>query len=400
MKLISIIHAMIGVLAFASAAHAQTEGDMPAAAEISLPDVDATGNKTLADVENPEIQQMAHQLFVEGVAFFGEKRLDEAVIKFRAAYDLRPSWKLLYNIGQCEAGLKKFGRAIVAFEKYLGQGGDEIEITRQDEVLRELDRLKRMVGKIVVDGPEGYIVWVDGQAVGNSPIVSGVVVPIGVEHEVVVRKVQTSEEVSRFNVAVSGGETMRLTISPPVNDAPEAAPMGPLQLKPLETVDDEIEPQQPEISPEPVTEPSYEMEASGPTDQPELTAPALHSSATPQVDGKKKLGPAFFIVSLSTAVVSGVTTGILLGMINSKWKKSESNFNENPWAFDDGEKQSIRNLQVASYLTGGVTVLALAATAISIPLTNWHRDKPGHSNLNITPFGARSTTGIVVTGSF
>ena len=55
----------------------------------------------------------------------GERFL-EAVRAFRSANEINPSWKIEFNIGQCEAALKRYGLAMEAFEKYLALGGDEV----------------------------------------------------------------------------------------------------------------------------------------------------------------------------------------------------------------------------------------------------------------------------------
>jgi hypothetical protein len=383
MKLGVSIGAFICLCAFAQTAFAQTGTE--AAVESDGMD-DATDFKT---------RELAQQLFLDGVEFFNEKRLEEAVIKFRAAYRVRPSWRLQYNIGQCEAGLKNYGRAIVAFEKYLGNGGDEVEVTRQDEALRELDRLKRMVGKIVVDGPEGYAIWVDGEEAGLSPLVSGVVVTIGVVHEVVVRDVTSNEEVNRFAVTVIGGETLRLNIVPRASEAPVSG--GASLMSPDDGAGNP--PASLDETPGllPPTENGDAAAANGKATSDSLSL--SRNSALP-VDGRRKLSPTLFIVSLSTTLAAGVTTAVLLAKINSKWEDAESSYQANPWAYDDGEQQSIRNLQVASYVTGGLAVLALASTIISIPLTDWHGASSRERALNIAPFGTRTATGMVLSGSF
>ena len=388
MKLGVSIGAFICLCAFAQTAFAQTGTEA------------AVESDGMDDATDFETRELAQQLFLDGVEFFNEKRLEEAVIKFRAAYRVRPSWRLQYNIGQCEAGLKNYGRAIVAFEKYLGNGGDEVEVTRQDEVLRELDRLKRMVGKIVVDGPEGYAIWVDGEEAGLSPLVSGVVVTIGVVHEVVVRDVTSNEEVNRFAVTVIGGETLRLNIVPRASKAPVSA--GASLLPPNGAPEDGAgNPPAPRDETPGLLPPTENGDAAA-AGNGKATSDSLslsRNSALP-VDGRRKLSPTLFIVSLSTTLAAGVTTAVLLAKINSKWEDAETSYLANPWAYNDGEQQSIRNLQVASYVTGGLAVLALASTIISIPLTNWHGASTGGRAFNIAPFGTRTATGMVLSGSF
>ena len=54
---------------------------------------------------------------------YGDKKFKEAADAFRLANHLRRSWKLLYNIGQCEAAAKRYGMALDAFERYVAEGG-------------------------------------------------------------------------------------------------------------------------------------------------------------------------------------------------------------------------------------------------------------------------------------
>ena len=54
--------------------------------------------------------------FSKGVKLFKAEKYDEAVKAFRRAYELKPAWKIKFNIGQCEGALKRYGLAIEAFE--------------------------------------------------------------------------------------------------------------------------------------------------------------------------------------------------------------------------------------------------------------------------------------------
>jgi Flp pilus assembly protein TadD len=49
----------------------------------------------------------AKRAYEEGVSHFESGRFPEAADAFRKAYELKPIWKLLYNIGQSEAAAKR-----------------------------------------------------------------------------------------------------------------------------------------------------------------------------------------------------------------------------------------------------------------------------------------------------
>ena len=61
-----------------------------------------------------------------------------ALVEFKEAYRLRPSYKLKYNIGLVYAELRQYGQAQLSLQEYLEEGGDEIDVNRRAEVDKEL----------------------------------------------------------------------------------------------------------------------------------------------------------------------------------------------------------------------------------------------------------------------
>lgn len=149
-------------------------------------------------------QKKATKAFNEGIALFKKGNVAEAVKRFRHADALHPSWKIKYNIGQCEAALKRYGLAIEAFEQYLAGGGDEIPTERRDAVLAELTRLRSMVGTISIHGEPGVDVYVDIIKRGNTSNRSSIKVTAGVEHQI--SFVKDGKKLASINLVVSGGE--------------------------------------------------------------------------------------------------------------------------------------------------------------------------------------------------
>ena len=362
-------------MSFAVPAVAQDDQDAESATGLSGMREKALNDEMDENLDQEVKKMKAQAFFEEGIRLFGEKRLADAGRQFKEAYNMLPSWKLLYNIGQCEAGVKNWGAAIEAFEKYLLLGGDEISLVRQDEVLAELDRLKQMVGKVSVDGPRGYKIYVDGDFAGDSPIVSGVMISIGMHHTVTVADAQTDEVVDTFDVSVSGGEHLRLNFN-----QPEASRMDDNSIL---------------VASEDVTVTTDEV-----TDT-STSVTQLNTDVSPEDGPHKKISPALFVVSLSTTVAAlGTTLGLVLA-IDSKWDAAESDYNHDPWGYDEAQDDSIRNLQIASYITGGLSILALASTIVAIPLTDWKsRNERSASGVRLFPYGHRSSAGLIVTTSF
>ncbi len=144
--------------------------------------------------------------FEEAKQLYSQEKFLEAADAFRQAYELKPTWKLLYNIGQSEAAAKRYGLALEAFEKYLAESGDEISKERQEEVREEVKRLRDMIGSLDVDAPADSIVTVDGVERGKAPLPGYVMVAAGVDHHVVVDLDGTS--IIDKTVRVSGGQVM------------------------------------------------------------------------------------------------------------------------------------------------------------------------------------------------
>src|SRR5262245_52890005 len=50
---------------------------------------------------SPEKMAEARQRFERGLALFEEKNFEAARVELERAYEIAPTWKLLYNIGLC-----------------------------------------------------------------------------------------------------------------------------------------------------------------------------------------------------------------------------------------------------------------------------------------------------------
>jgi tetratricopeptide (TPR) repeat protein len=91
-------------------------------------------------------QRRAKVAFNDGTELFEQQKFSDAARRFRDAYEIRPNWKLLYNIGQCEAAARRYGVALELFESYMAAGGDNIDQERTRELIGEMERLRNLVG--------------------------------------------------------------------------------------------------------------------------------------------------------------------------------------------------------------------------------------------------------------
>jgi hypothetical protein len=165
--------------------------------------------------------------FEQGVVLYEDGQYEQAAIAFARAYELKPSFKLLFNIGQAESELKHYARALEAFTRYLAEGGKQVPADRITEVKAEIERLNALVGMIVVECPvAGAKVKLDNETKGETPLEFPIFVDIG-KHEVVIKKGQ--EELLREVVRVAGGQRVTLEVASTGGSSGEPAADDPAQ---------------------------------------------------------------------------------------------------------------------------------------------------------------------------
>ncbi|NLN63765.1 MAG: hypothetical protein GX146_12930 [Myxococcales bacterium] len=114
----------------------------------------------------------ARLLFEQGTLAFQNEDYAAAAVLFRQSHEVRPSWKLLFNLGQAEAAASAFAEALEAFEDYLVQGGDQVPIERRSMVEAELARLRLLVGFIQIDAEDGLVVQINERTKGETPMLA------------------------------------------------------------------------------------------------------------------------------------------------------------------------------------------------------------------------------------
>jgi tetratricopeptide (TPR) repeat protein len=152
----------------------------------------------------------AKEHFDQGAALYGAGEYEEAVVHFRLANELKPSWKLWFNIGQSEAACRRYGLALEAFEKYLAMGGDNVDASRFQDVVAEMRRLRELVGNLEISGgPDNAQVVVDGILRATLPLEVDLRVTAGIAHDL---KIVTDEKMIHSQT-VTVGSTSSVAIS-------------------------------------------------------------------------------------------------------------------------------------------------------------------------------------------
>jgi len=100
-----------------------------------------------------------------------EGNYDEALLELQRAYALAPTYRLLYNLGVVSVAVHDYVKAIDYFNRYLVEGGTEIEPARVTEVQTQMERLRARTSsvRITVSAPNAEV-SIDDVPMGKSPL--------------------------------------------------------------------------------------------------------------------------------------------------------------------------------------------------------------------------------------
>ena len=122
----------------------------------------------------------ARERYKRGLQLSKEENYEAALVEMQRAYELSPTYKILYNLGLIHVHLGDYAAGLDAYKRYLAEGGKAIPMARQVEVQKEIDRLRGRVAEaeIHVNVPDAEVM-VDDETVGKSPLSAPVIVNSG-----------------------------------------------------------------------------------------------------------------------------------------------------------------------------------------------------------------------------
>jgi hypothetical protein len=122
----------------------------------------------------------AQKRYRRGVELVNEGAYESALLEFRRAYELAPTFRILFNMAQVNRALNDYAAALRLFERYLKEGGADVPADMGAEVRRELEVLRTRVSHVVVSSNVvGAEVQVDDVVVGKTPLAEPVLVNAG-----------------------------------------------------------------------------------------------------------------------------------------------------------------------------------------------------------------------------
>jgi tetratricopeptide (TPR) repeat protein len=168
--------------------------------------------------------QQARERFQRGAELYKEGSFDAAFAEFSRAYEIAPNYRVLFNLGQVELERHDYASAMRFFQRYLEDGGAEVDAERRAEVEREILALKNRVAELTVtSNVTGVEVSIDGTVVGTLPLSAPVLVSAGVRR--IAARRDGYQPIDR-TLKVAGGDkpVLELELEPVQSATPVTAP--------------------------------------------------------------------------------------------------------------------------------------------------------------------------------
>lgn len=118
--------------------------------------------------------------FDRGVDYYRDGNINAALIEFKRAYEASPNYRVLYNLGQVANALNDYVEAQRYFQRYLQDGGAEIDAERRAEVNAMISKLGGRIASLTIAcNVDGAQIFVDDEPVGTTPLVGALRVSAG-----------------------------------------------------------------------------------------------------------------------------------------------------------------------------------------------------------------------------
>jgi hypothetical protein len=183
--------------------------------------------------------QSARQHYGRGIELAAQGNYSRALQEFQEAYQIRPHFAVLYNIGQALIALQQPIEAIATLEQYQREAKEQINAERIQETNAQIAAEKALIAEVWLTAKPAFAsVIIDGKKVGSAPLEAPILVAAG-KHALSVRTAEGTEVIR--DIVPQGGERLILTIEVPTSKVDISAPRraataqrgGPVQANAL-----------------------------------------------------------------------------------------------------------------------------------------------------------------------
>lgn len=158
----------------------------------------------------PAATDDASTRFKRGVELYEERDFRASILEFQRAYEIKPNFRVLYNIGMAYMELQDYVAAFDTLSRYLVEGGAEVPQERVAEVKAEIEKAKSRIARVeIATSVEGATVLIDDVEVGTTPLKEPVRVSAG-QRRVTLSK--TGHVPTTRSIAIAGGDSAKLAL--------------------------------------------------------------------------------------------------------------------------------------------------------------------------------------------
>ncbi len=163
-----------------------------------------TNEASLDDVEQ------ARKHFSQGLKLYKDGDFDAALVQFERAYAIKPNFKVLYNIAQCDFELHQYVEARDTLTRYLKDGEGLLDAERKTAVENDLGELQHRIAHVsLAVNVTGATVYVDGKKAGTTPLGAALDVNEGQR----TLSVETADRGTKQRIVrVAGGEEQAVSL--------------------------------------------------------------------------------------------------------------------------------------------------------------------------------------------
>lgn len=137
----------------------------------SAPTTAPAGEKTDAPAPSADNKEEARAHYNKALGLFDDGAFDAAFIEFKKAYELSPSFRILYNMGVTSERLKDFVGAVQYYDRFLKEGGADVKEEQRANVKEQVQLLRGRIAKVTLkSNVPGAIFSIDDIVVGPGPI--------------------------------------------------------------------------------------------------------------------------------------------------------------------------------------------------------------------------------------
>lgn len=130
--------------------------------------------------------------------------------KFQRAHERSPDHRLLWNMAVCEKNLRHYARVLQLLEEYWQFGPERMTDAHRAEVREVMEIVRTLISTVHIEvSAPGATIYVDGVAVGTSPLAAPIFVDLG-PHVVRVTKPDFNEASVAQDFV--GGTELRLSL--------------------------------------------------------------------------------------------------------------------------------------------------------------------------------------------